>query len=129
MQLEEAEKRLKETERKLAHIRNRGNAIPSTKHSESGVKVKEERRSCSPIKTSEHSRNGKHDQRPQLVIPAVNPKLSVPIKIEESGTKSISSHGKSNVKERGSRIPSDKEDAETQSRGTKRKFGTICHFL
>ncbi|KAK1407137.1 hypothetical protein QVD17_38748 [Tagetes erecta] len=121
-QLEEAEKRLKETERKLAHIRNRGNNIPSTKLSESGVKVKEERRSCSPIKTGEHSRNGKHDQRPQLVIPAVNPKLSVPIKIEEGGSKSISSHSISNIKEKGYRIPHEKEGAETQSRGTKRKF-------
>ncbi|XP_076919295.1 uncharacterized protein LOC143580037 isoform X1 [Bidens hawaiensis] len=120
-QLEEAEKRLGETERKLAHLRSRGNAVPSTKVSENGVKVKEERRSCSPpIKTSQHSRNGKHEQKPQLVIPAVNPKL--PVKMEEGDNKSMPTYGKNIVKEKVNRISREQEGGETQSRGTKRKF-------
>ncbi|XP_076882655.1 uncharacterized protein LOC143531192 isoform X2 [Bidens hawaiensis] len=123
MQLEEAEKRLGETERKLEHLRSRGNAVPSTKVSENGVKVKEERRSCSPpIKTSQHSRNGKNEQKPQLVIPAVNPKLSVPMKMEETDNKSMPTYGKNIVKEKVNRISREQEGSETQSRGTKRKF-------
>ncbi|KAJ0790253.1 putative transcription factor WD40-like family [Helianthus annuus] len=125
-QLEEAEKRLGETERKLAHLRSRGNAVPSTKVSENGVKVKvkEERRSCSPTptKTGEHSRNGKHEQRPQLVIPAVNPKPFVPVKMEETDSRSIPTHSKSAVKEKSHRISREHEGGETQSKGTKRKF-------
>ncbi|KAM0018694.1 putative transcription factor WD40-like family [Helianthus debilis subsp. tardiflorus] len=124
MQLEEAEKRLGETERKLAHLRSRGNAVPSTKVSENGVKVKEERRSCSPTptKTGVHSRNGKPEQRPQLVIPAVNPKPFVPVKMEETDSRSIPTHSKSAVKEKGHRISREHEGSETQSKGTKRKF-------
>ncbi|KAD4385895.1 hypothetical protein E3N88_26064 [Mikania micrantha] len=121
-QLEESEKRLEETERKLAHLRGRGNTVPSKRVSEKGVKVKEERRSCSPIKISDHSRNGKHVQKPQLVIPAVNPKLYVPIKVEETGSKSIPIHDKSIVKEKGNIILHEEEGGGTQSKGTKRKF-------
>ncbi|KAK9080581.1 hypothetical protein SSX86_000339 [Deinandra increscens subsp. villosa] len=98
-QLEESEKRLEETERKLAHLR---------------ILLLE--------RPANILRNGKHDQRPQLVIPAVNPKLSVPIKLEETDSKSIPTHGKNTMKEKGNRTRHEQEGGETQSKGTKRKF-------
>ncbi|XP_024977323.1 uncharacterized protein LOC112514917 isoform X1 [Cynara cardunculus var. scolymus] len=153
-ELDESEKRLEETQRKLARLRSRGNAVSSTKFSENGIKVKEERRSCSPLKISEHSlpnhadrgnansyksytpdhpRIAKHEQRPQLVIPAVDPKQSALTKMAETSSKpssdfssrpstSVPTYGKSMVKEKGYRIPPEQEGVETQSRGTKRKF-------
>ncbi|KAL7602087.1 hypothetical protein Lser_V15G21244 [Lactuca serriola] len=154
-ELDESEKRLEETQRKLARLRSRGNPVASTNiSSQNGVKVKEERRSCSPvkIKTSEHSLpnhgdrdrgNGnssasksympdlpkipKQEQRPQLVIPAVNPKPSPPIKMAETATKpstSVPTYAKSIVKEKGhrNRTPHEQEAVETPSKGTKRKF-------
>lgn len=138
MQLDKSEKILEETKRKLVRLRSRGNAVPSTNLSQNGVKVKEERRSPSPVRsegnssksyTPEQHRNLKHDPKPQLVIPAVNPKLSTPIKMEDSGSNSVPVIEKNNVKDKGNRIPPQKEGAESQSRGTKRKFGNFFHFL
>ncbi|KAL4566723.1 hypothetical protein LXL04_030846 [Taraxacum kok-saghyz] len=124
--LDESEKRLEETQRKLARLKGRSNPILSTKSSQNSVKVKEERRSCSPVKTipTDQNKNPKHEQRPQLVIPSVNPKSSAPIKIE-TGNKpstSVPSYAKSIVKEKGHRISREQETVETPSKGTKRKF-------
>ncbi|XP_071693182.1 uncharacterized protein [Rutidosis leptorrhynchoides] len=142
MQLAESEKRLEETQRKLARLKSRGNPVSSTKFSQNGVKVKEERRSCSPVKTCQHllSNHGdkgngnssksytpdqpriKSESRPQLVIPSVYPKSSERIKLDENGSTSVSTYNKGSAKEKGNRIPPEKEVVETQSRGTKRKF-------
>lgn len=126
-ELEESEKRLNDSQRKLARLRNRGNALPSTNISQNGVKVKEERRSCSPVKINEHSRNGKHEERPQLVLPAVNSKQTVSIKTEETGSKSVGTYSKSIVKEKVNRVPPEQERGESQSKGTKRKFDQREH--
>nr|XP_043607735.1 U5 small nuclear ribonucleoprotein 40 kDa protein isoform X2 [Erigeron canadensis] len=142
-ELKESEKRLEETQRKLARLRGRGNAVESTNVSQNGVKVKEERRSSSPVRISQHTlsnhgerdsgnssksyipdhhRNAKHENRPKLVIPAIKPKSSAPIKMAESGSKSVSKYDRSIVTEKGNRIPPELENVDAQSRGTKRKF-------
>lgn len=149
MQLAESENRLEETQRKLARLRSRGNPVSSTKFSQNGVKVKEERRSCSPVKISQHSLPNHGDRgngnssrsyapdhprnnfenRPPLVIPAVYPKSSALIKMDEAGNTSGPTYGKGSAKEKGNRIPPEQEVVEAQSRGTKRKFGNIYCFL
>ncbi|KAI3759563.1 hypothetical protein L6452_07460 [Arctium lappa] len=155
MQLDESEKKLEETQCKLARLRSQGCTLPSARSGENGSRVKEER-SSSHLKISEepfhkHANEGngnsshsyledcpktvKIERRPLLVIPCVNPKISAPLKIAES-VKASSEFGsrpgmsvpacESHVKEIGYGLLSNQEAAENEARGIKRKFGNIC---
>ncbi|XVF08597.1 hypothetical protein REPUB_Repub07fG0016800 [Reevesia pubescens] len=127
-QLDQAEKRLQDSQSKLARLRGRHNTT-SSNASLPTKSVKVERRSVSP----EHINGGSKNQpqsRTELVIPSVNPKISQPIKPAGSGAKttigleaSAASNRAVKVKaEKSHRSSSDAEVVETKDRGTKRKF-------
>ncbi|XP_059643025.1 uncharacterized protein LOC132284899 [Cornus florida] len=136
-QLEQAERRLEDTQFKLARLRGRDNGTPSKYSLGDNIKeVKVERRSTSPMQINEASSKRQLQSRPQLVIPAVNPKISQSTKMAESGVNalvsssgragtSVSSHNDSAVKvkrENSNRNSSEQEVVEIQAKGTKRKF-------
>ncbi|KAK3006019.1 hypothetical protein RJ639_016101 [Escallonia herrerae] len=137
-ELDQAERRLEDSQSKLARLRGRDNPelvqdnIKSSKNPPGdGVKdVKLEQRSTNTVQTSEVSSQNEQQFRPQLVLPAVKPKLM------ESGTKassgsgsrpstSVPTHMKSIAKPKGEkshRSSSEQDDVERQNKGTKRKF-------
>lgn len=119
LQLEEAEKRLKDTELKLANIRGRrrdssavvksspGNGMKEVKvekRSPSPAKIsvgtklsrsheKLERETASPLQRSKFSSENVPQSKPLLVIPPIEPKISQPMKIKEAGYRVSSSSG------------------------------------
>ena len=105
-QLQEAEKKLLDSQAQLGRLRSKDNAISSRSSLDlEPRKVKVERRSTSPLRLT---------SRPELLIPAVNPKVSQPVKLPDAGTRAREkSHGNS----------SEQETIEVQDKGTKRKFG------
>lgn len=137
-QYNDAKKRLEDTENKLARLRGR-NIKTSTTLSNGGNGLKVERPK-SPIKISENSSkkqsmlhqrqdapsssshknadsSANHTQsKPQLIIPAVNPRPSQFTKTQESENKSKG--GKA------SKVSSELETMENQPKGTKRKLVT-----
>jgi hypothetical protein len=134
MQLDEAEKRLKDTESKLARLRGQTNPVQSTTqnltnsdNNDNGIlAVKTERRSNSPIDRNEHSYKSNNQSKPALVIPAVTPKISRPpaaARASCSGrvTPPVSSAsvtaGKSDKPRR------EQQNDQVKDRRTKRKFG------
>jgi hypothetical protein len=120
MQLDEAEKRLKDTESKLARLRGQTNPVQSTTlnltnsdNNDNGIlAVKTERRSNSPIDRNEHSYKSNNQSKPALVIPAVTPKISRP-----PAAARASCSGKSDKPRR------EQQNDQVKDRGTKRKFG------
>ncbi|KAH9770284.1 WD REPEATS REGION domain-containing protein [Citrus sinensis] len=87
-QLEEAEKRLEDSQSKLARLRCQDNVVSSRSSPANGTNsVKVERRSISPVRINEGSSRNKSQSRTELLIPAVNPKISEPIKSTWSGAK------------------------------------------
>ncbi|KAH7522495.1 uncharacterized protein LOC107423487 [Ziziphus jujuba] len=127
-QLKEAEKRLNDSQSKLARLRGQKNAVPYKNKMDNGSKsVKVERRSTSPIHKNEGS-TSKAQSKPELVIPAVTPKISQPMKWAGSGSQAgplVPSHSNSSMKAKGelpSRTISEREVVESQDKGTKRKF-------
>ncbi|KAI7984932.1 putative WD repeat-containing protein alr3466 [Camellia lanceoleosa] len=134
-QLDQAERRLEDSQSKLARLRGRDIATSSKNSKGDDVKdVKVDRRSASPFQISEDSSPNQPQSRPQLIVPAVNPKVSPPIKMApgtkaSSGSHSqariqASSHTNSTVKHKGdkSQRTSEIEATEIQAKGTKRKF-------
>ncbi|KAK2391345.1 guanine nucleotide-binding protein subunit beta-1 [Trifolium repens] len=126
-QLDEAEKRLKDTESKLARLRGQTNPVQSTtqnltnsdnndnnnnNNNNNGIlAVKTERRSNSPIDRNEHSYKSNNQSKPALVIPAVTPKISRP-----PAAARASCSGKSDKPRR------EQQNDQVKDRGTKRKF-------
>uniref|UniRef100_A0A6N2MPH5 Uncharacterized protein n=1 Tax=Salix viminalis TaxID=40686 RepID=A0A6N2MPH5_SALVM len=83
-QLVEAEKRLEDSQTKLARLSGRSNAAVANKSSvENGIKKK----SPSPVRFNEASSSSQPQSRTELVIPAVNPKVAQPIKSVGSGSR------------------------------------------
>lgn len=129
-QLEEAEKRLHDSQSKLARLRIQSKAVPSKASLENGTKnVKAERRSTSPIPIHKASSRNLPQSKPELLIPAVNPKIPQVIKSSNgSGTQaspSASTQSNSPMKVKGnkpSRVSSQLEVVEIEDKGTKRKF-------
>ncbi|KAE8123778.1 hypothetical protein FH972_018707 [Carpinus fangiana] len=129
-QLEEAEKRLHDSQSKLARLRSRSNAVPSKASLENGTKnVKVERRSTSPIPIHGASSRNLPKSKPELLIPAVNSKIPQVIKSSnDSGTQaspSVSTQSNSPMRGKGnkpSRVSSQMEVVEIEDKGTKRKF-------
>jgi hypothetical protein len=138
MQLDEAEKRLKDTESKLARLRGQTNPVQSTtlnltnsdnndNNNNNGIlAVKTERRSNSPIDRNEHSYKSNNQSKPALVIPAVTPKISRPPAAARAScsarvTPPVSSAsvtaGKSDKPRR------EQQNDQVKDRRTKRKFG------
>lgn len=77
MQLEEAEKRLQDTECQLARLRGQTHLVSSRSCLGDITKtVKTERRSTSPIHRNESSSKIQHKHKPLLVIPSVTPQSS-----------------------------------------------------
>ncbi|KAF9597236.1 hypothetical protein IFM89_016377 [Coptis chinensis] len=141
-QLEEAEKRLNDSQSKLARLRKKDSNGPSKSLSDCRKNVKEEAKASSPVKFIESNPRATPSQsRPQLVIPAVNPKIAQPVKLPESSVKasvgsgnraiasfSTNSNGVTKIKGESSYRPSDDlEVVEVQDKGTKRKF--VCNLL
>ena len=142
MQLEETEKRLNDSQSKLARLRSNSNAVSSKGAVQNGTKkLKVERRSPSPIRKSEDSSRHQPQSKPELLIPSVNPRFSQPINLARSSAKassssstqsspSFSTQSYSAMKSKGdipSRVSSE-EVVNIQEKVTKRKFGET-HFL
>ncbi|KAJ4961162.1 hypothetical protein NE237_021072 [Protea cynaroides] len=86
--LTEAEKRLRDSRSKLARLRSPANLkVPENLPDNGAKRVKEERRSASPIHIDKGHSRTKAQSRPQLVIPAVNPKIVQPLKLADSNMK------------------------------------------
>ncbi|PRQ16853.1 putative transcription factor WD40-like family [Rosa chinensis] len=129
--LVEAEKRLNESQTKLARLRSQNKAASTKVSPSNGIKsVKEERRSMSPIPL-----RSRPQSKTELLIPAVTPKVSQPPKVAGSSGKAqvssssqaspaVSSQSISASKEKGDKSyrSSSKQDVEVQDKGTKRKF-------
>ncbi|KAL3575544.1 hypothetical protein D5086_023645 [Populus alba] len=88
-QLVEAEKRLEDSQTKLARLSGRSNASVANKPSvENGIKkVKMERKSPSPVRLNEASSSSQPQSRTELVIPAVNPKVPQTVRSVGSGAR------------------------------------------
>ncbi|XP_004501755.1 uncharacterized protein [Cicer arietinum] len=128
-QLDEAEKRLRDSELKLARLRGQTNHTTKSDADDGIVAVKTERRSISPIDRNNErfSKNNNHQSnKPQLVIPAVTPKTS---HLSKSNPKASASE----ISTPSVHIPSvnggnsdksrrDKQNLEVKDKGTKRKF-------
>lgn len=131
MQLKEVEKRLNDSQSKLARLRGQNDAVSSKSHQENRIKsVKEERRSASPVHINEGSSKKQPLSKPELLIPAITPKISQPTKLTGPGPQAgalVSSHSNSRpTKMKGDKPPktlAEQEVAESQAKGTKRKFG------
>lgn len=136
MQLEQAESRLNDSQSKLARLRCRDNVLSSKNSLHNGIKnVKVENGSTSPIHISEGSSGSQPQSRPELLIPALKPKISQPIKSAEAGLKasiasgarasaSVPSHSVSSGKLKEDKSHREQQGAtEIQDKGTKRKFG------
>ncbi|XVE63769.1 hypothetical protein DITRI_Ditri07aG0046400 [Diplodiscus trichospermus] len=127
-QLDQAEKRLQDSQSKLARLRGRNNTA-SSNASQAIKSVKEERRSISPERINGGSRN-QPQSRTELVIPSVNPKIPQPVKPAGSDAKttvgieaSAASNRAAKVKaEKSHRSSADVEVVEIKDRGTKRKL-------
>ncbi|KAG5537302.1 hypothetical protein RHGRI_024673 [Rhododendron griersonianum] len=137
-QLDEAEKRVEDLHSKLARLRSR-NKVASSKNSPGDdIKVVKD---DSPVRISEDSRQDQPQSRPQLVIPAVNPKISQPVIMVGSSTKESSEASGSQFQSRKPRMSvhnnivsklkgneshstsTEPEASEVQAKkGTKRKF-------
>ena len=89
MQLVEAEKRLEDSQTKLARLSGRSNASVTNKPSvENGIKkVKMERKSPSPVRLNGASSSSQPQSRTELVIPAVNPKVPQTVRSVGSGAR------------------------------------------
>ncbi|KAL5707911.1 hypothetical protein ACHQM5_018760 [Ranunculus cassubicifolius] len=136
-QLEQAERRLNDSQSKLARLRSRDNLSGSRKSiGESSGIVKEVPKIFSPVKIEESPSRRQSQVRPQLVIPAVNPKIAQPVKVVEPSLRSsvgsgsqapVSTSSQTNgvrkVKEEFSSKPSaDVEVVVVQAKGRKRKL-------
>ncbi|XP_057480693.1 uncharacterized protein LOC130767731 isoform X1 [Actinidia eriantha] len=138
-QLDQAESRLEDSKSKLARIRIHDSVTSSKNSRGDGIKdVKVERRSISPIQIIEDSTQKQPQSRPQLVIPAMNPKISSPMKMVGSFTNDSSSqvqarkpkmsvlnpsNSDTKLKEdKYQKTPSEQEATHVQDKGTKRKF-------
>ncbi|GMG99356.1 hypothetical protein Nepgr_001196 [Nepenthes gracilis] len=121
-QLEEMEKRLHDSNSKLARLRCRNHGKSSRKDTmgSSMKELKLENRSISPIKTLQGSSKSQSQSKTRLLIPGINPKSSQPIKLPEAGMKaSASSRIQADVPS--SRASSGLEDTKSQAVGAKRK--------
>ncbi|XP_077228821.1 uncharacterized protein LOC143861780 isoform X2 [Tasmannia lanceolata] len=128
-QLQEAERRLRDSESQLARLRSRHNVAGSSKTMTNGVgNVKVEHRSASLIHIEDNPSQTHIQSRPQLLIPAVNPKIAPSVKLSEAFMKTSvapASQSSSEGKQKGnaSRRPlSEPETMELQDKVTKRKF-------
>lgn len=136
-QFDEAERRLHDSESKLARLRRQDNVKPSKNLLDNGAKnIKMERRSASPINSSKRSPKEQLQQRPELLIPAMRPKISQPIKPPEKYTRTSDGSGAQagalalppspsvgKVKEESScSVSSKKEASKIQDKEKKRKF-------
>ncbi|KAK2662232.1 hypothetical protein Ddye_000806 [Dipteronia dyeriana] len=89
-QLAESEKRLQDSQSKLARLRGQDNAVSSRSSQNNGTKrVKVEGRSASPVYKEEGFSRNRPQSRPELLIPAVTPNISQPIKLSGYGTKGL----------------------------------------
>ncbi|XP_023001767.1 uncharacterized protein LOC111495809 [Cucurbita maxima] len=132
-QLEEAEKRLHDSESKLARLRRQGNAVSSKDSFRSrAVSVKVEQTVNEGSKPQPYS-------KPELVIPAVVPKISQNSALAGNGAnisnssssraQSSPSHVKNVIKVEGDKNignSSLRDSSNTSDRGTKRKLEQQC---
>lgn len=127
-QLQEAEKKLLDSEAQLGRLRSKDNPVSTRNPLDNGIKnVKVERRSTSPLQLP---------SRPELSVSVVNPKISQPVKLVDSGTRARSpvlnhAHGAGKAKwDKSHGNSSEQEIVELQDKGTKRKFGnSLTHWI
>lgn len=159
-------KRLQDSQFKLARLRGAASSTNNQANDTKSVKV--ERRSISPVSCKQSQSKAELDNgtkrvkvepaspvhvndgpsrkqlqsKPELLIPAVTPKVFQPVipaatKTSRSSTataqvsSSVSNHSNSHVKEKGDktlRISSDCEIVQNKEKGTKRKLGKDSHF-
>ncbi|XP_010249410.1 PREDICTED: uncharacterized protein LOC104591948 isoform X2 [Nelumbo nucifera] len=130
-QLEQAEKRLHDSQSKLARLRSQDNIRGSKKLMDNCVtEVKVVHGSTSSIQIDQDHSRTRTQSRPQLLIPAVNPQVAEHVKLpefnmkvladnENQATASFSTQSKSLEKIKGG--ISKQEVVELQDKGTKRK--------
>ncbi|XWS51507.1 hypothetical protein CRYUN_Cryun12cG0181900 [Craigia yunnanensis] len=124
--LDQAEKRLQDSQSKLACLQGR-HSTASSNASLATKSVKVERSSISPERINGGSKN-QPQSRTELVIPSVNPKIPQPLKPAGLGAKTtigLEASAASAVKvkaEKSHRSSTDVEVVEIKDRGTKRKF-------
>lgn len=135
-QLEQAERRLNDSQSKLARLRSRDGLSGSRKNvGDSNKSVKEERKSPSPVYIEENHSRKQSQSKPQLIIPALKPKIAQPVKLEEPSAKPFGSGSRTSVssttqsngvgKQKGefsSKHPAEIEVVELQAKGRKRKL-------
>ncbi|XP_009804185.1 uncharacterized protein LOC107784361 isoform X2 [Nicotiana tabacum] len=138
-QFDQAEKRLEETQLKLARLRGRENIATSTSSRGNGTNpVTAKRRSPSPIQINEGSSHSLSETKPRQdsntpfrKSPAPDRKMASPFQKNEYTSRSVAqaggsgfAHGTSmaRLKEDKSQRTPEKEASEIQSKGTKRKF-------
>nr|XP_016460976.1 PREDICTED: uncharacterized protein LOC107784361 [Nicotiana tabacum] len=136
---DQAEKRLEETQLKLARLRGRENIATSTSSRGNGTNpVTAKRRSPSPIQINEGSSHSLSETKPRQdsntpfrKSPAPDRKMASPFQKNEYTSRSVAqaggsgfAHGTSmaRLKEDKSQRTPEKEASEIQSKGTKRKF-------
>lgn len=127
MQLQEAEDKLLDAEKKLARLREQRINPPSKASLRNGSKtVKLE----SPSHVNENASRNQPQSKTELVIPAANPKISQPIKMVEASTKaSLSTVPKMKLEgERPSTSSHAVEAVEIKDKGANVKIGNPFHL-
>ncbi|KAJ8420831.1 hypothetical protein Cgig2_013915 [Carnegiea gigantea] len=128
-QLEEAERKLQDTEGKLARVRRKASHKSWNSSLPSSKKVKVERRSTSPSERNEDSSHYLSWSKPQLLIPNLNPKSSWPKPVAETGAGVPSSPSDRPIKsmvDRSHTAHDECDDTKYQALSSKRKAGS--HF-
>ncbi|CAK8568065.1 unnamed protein product [Lathyrus sativus] len=134
-QLDEAEKKLKDSETKLARLRGQTNSVKSATRNVTNldnddgvVAVKKEPRSNSPVDRNERSykSNNNSQSKTELVIPTVTPKISRSSKGSGSESTPPQVHtpvtgGKSDKSRK------EQQSVEVKEKGTKRKLDVKEH--
>lgn len=145
MKLEGTEKKLQDSKKQLARLRSQhgetgsGKAISNgTRVSNGSRDVKVEHRSASPIHIDERLSRTQTQSKPQLLIPAVNPKIAQPPKMAEANLKASVGLGSRSVASVSLQSSKTKSDASPRSfpdkravelQGIKRKLGNVFFFF
>lgn len=145
MKLEGTEKKLQDSKKQLARLRSQhgetgsGKAISNgTRVSNGSRDVKVEHRSASPIHIDERLSRTQTQSKPQLLIPAVNPKIAQPPKMAEANLKASVGLGSRSVASVSLQSSKAKSDASPRSfpdkravelQGIKRKLGNVFFFF
>ncbi|XP_026418482.1 U5 small nuclear ribonucleoprotein 40 kDa protein-like [Papaver somniferum] len=134
-QLEQTEQKLNDSKATLAKLRSRDNLVSSKKLLTNGnINMKVESKTSTSAHPDESHSHIQTQSKPQLIIPAVRPKIAQPVQFTEPNTRvsarsenrastSFATNSNSNEKVKGDAIGRPSSELEVvESKGTKRKF-------